>query len=114
VLAPGGRAIVCVPAADDLGELREALLGAGPPIERADKALAALAGELELVERGSVRERHALDARGVADLLAATYRGARRSEAGRAASIATIEVTVASDVLVLAPRRGRAAPGVLE
>ena len=50
-----------------------------------------------------------LDANAVREFLAATYRGARQSEAERAASIETIDVTLARDVLVF--QRGSVTSG---
>lgn len=105
VLAPGGRAIVAVPAADDLIELRESLLGEGRPAERVEATLAAAGADFELVQRSSARTRVELDRAGLADLLLATYRGARRREAERADALESLTVTLAVDLLVLAPRR---------
>jgi 23S rRNA (guanine745-N1)-methyltransferase len=105
VLAPNGRAIVAVPAADDLIELRAAVLGAGTESERVTSTLAACAGVFELETRAQVRTRLPLDRVGLADLLLATYRGARRKEAERAGEIESLDVTLAVDVLVLAPLR---------
>lgn len=49
-----------------------------------------------------VRESHRLEHRELVALLRATYRGARASAATRVESLTTLEVTFASDVLVLA------------
>ncbi len=104
VLERKGRAIVAVPAHDDLIELRERLLGEGRSIERADKAIATFAPHFDLVERSEVRERFALDEAGVRDVLDASYRGARRSEAERAQAIDALAVTFSVELLVFAPR----------
>jgi 23S rRNA (guanine745-N1)-methyltransferase len=104
VLARDGRAIVGVPGPADLVELRASVLGAAPPIERAERTLRDFAHAFELVERRSVRSHQALDARGISDLLAASYRGARRREAQRAAKLEELEVTLETELLVLARR----------
>jgi 23S rRNA (guanine745-N1)-methyltransferase len=79
VLRNGGRAIVAVPAADDLIELRGAVLGAGRETERVERVLAAFAAEFELVERATVRSRVRLAPQILRDLLERTR--ATRSDA---------------------------------
>jgi 23S rRNA (guanine745-N1)-methyltransferase len=104
VLAPRGHAVLVVPAADDLIELREAVLGQGRAIERTSKTLELFAPHFVLAQRCEIRERHELDAQGLHDLLCASYRGARRHEAARAAMLERLEVTSSAEILVLAPR----------
>jgi 23S rRNA (guanine745-N1)-methyltransferase len=104
VLAPHGHAILVVPAADDLIELRGAVLGKGPAIERAAKTLELFAPLFVLAGRQEIRERHEHDANGLRDLLSVSYRGARHQEAARAATLERLEVTSSSEILVLAPR----------
>jgi 23S rRNA (guanine745-N1)-methyltransferase len=105
---PGGRAIVAVPAADDLIELRAALLGEGVQRERLERSLAALAPHFELEERAQVRHCASLDGGGVRDVLAATYRGARLSQQERLAELGAMRVTMSFDLARL--RRRAAAP----
>jgi 23S rRNA (guanine745-N1)-methyltransferase len=104
VLAPGGRAVVAVPSADDLLELRGAVLAEERPLERVESALAVARESFELVDRRAARVRVELDRAGLADLLLATYRGARKREAERAAELESLAVTLADEFLVLAPR----------
>jgi len=104
VLAPHGRVIVVVPAADDLIELRAAVLGQGRAIDRTTKALELFAQHFALAQRHEVRERHELDAQGLHDLLCISYRGARRQEAARAAALERLEVTSSAEILVLVQR----------
>lgn len=104
VLRDGGRAIVAVPAADDLIELRGAVLGATSETDRAERALATFAADFELVERSTVRSRARLAPPALRDLLDATYRAARRREAERASVIGELEVTLSHEVLVLRAR----------
>lgn len=104
VLAPHGHVVLVVPAADDLIELRGAVLGQGRSIERAAKALALFAPLFSLTERREIREQHEHDAKGLHDLLCVSYRGARRQEAARAATLERLEVTSSAEILVLKPR----------
>jgi len=82
--AAGGFLLLAVPAADDLVELRTAVLGEGRLRDRLQPALASLAARFELVRHVTVRTRLRLDADAARDLLAATYRGVRHRERGRA------------------------------
>lgn len=100
VLRAGARAIVAVPAEDDLIELREAVLGEGRVIERAEKAIERFSDGFRLGERAVVRERFVLDRAGLRDLLDASYRGARIAEANRAQAIEQLEVTTSTEILV--------------
>jgi 23S rRNA (guanine745-N1)-methyltransferase len=120
----GGFLLLAVPAADDLVELRAAVLGEGRLRDRLGPALAGLAAQFELVRHVTVRTRLRLDAADARDLLAATYRGGRHREHRRAAGlfetaapaaagdpadlaeiaeIAAIEVTASRDLVTLRP-----------
>jgi 23S rRNA (guanine745-N1)-methyltransferase len=103
LLAPGGILLVAVPGADDLVELREAVLGRPVLRDRLEKTVAALAPGFEPVDRAAVRYRVDLDAAGLADLLASSYRGARQSQRPRAAALAGLTVTMSRDLAVLRP-----------
>jgi 23S rRNA (guanine745-N1)-methyltransferase len=117
----GGFLLLAVPAADDLVELRAAVLGEGQLRDRLRPALATLAADFEPIRQGVVRTRLRLDAGGARDLLAATYRGARHRERRRAAGLVepaastepgepaepagttVIEVTASRDLATLKP-----------
>ncbi|MDQ6894719.1 MAG: methyltransferase domain-containing protein [Acidobacteriota bacterium] len=100
LLGAGGRALVVVPGEDDLGELREAVLGRLDRKDRAAPAIAELAGDLEPVSRRSIRRVARFGASEVRDLLAATYRGARSRERERAEKIGEMEVTLSRELLL--------------
>ena len=102
VLRPGGRWIVAVPAADDLAELRRAVLGVAPG-EAHDGALAP-EHLFESIERCEAREVQRLDRAALLDLLRGTYRGLRKSAAERVAGLDDLTVTLASDIRVLTLR----------
>jgi 23S rRNA (guanine745-N1)-methyltransferase len=99
VLAPGGALLVAVGAADDLAELRRAVLGEARATDRAARVIADYASRYELVERVEARSRHRLDAEALAQLAAATYRFGRRSERAALEQIDGLEVTTSHDVL---------------
>ncbi|MDQ2871172.1 MAG: methyltransferase domain-containing protein [Acidobacteriota bacterium] len=100
VLRPSGRVLVAVPGPDDLEELREALLGQATERDRAASAVNELAPDLELLSRRTVRSTARLSAAQTRDLLTATYRGGRLREAGKAAGIGDLEVTISRELLV--------------
>jgi 23S rRNA (guanine745-N1)-methyltransferase len=79
-----GFLLLAVPAADDLVELRAAVLGEGRLRDRLRPALDSLAAHFELVRHVTVRTRLHLDGAAARDLLAATYRGVRHRERRRA------------------------------
>jgi 23S rRNA (guanine745-N1)-methyltransferase len=104
VLAPSGYLLVAVPAPDDLIELRRLIQGEGVERERANAVLAEHEPFFTMIERFSVREQHALDRTSLVDVLRATYRGARASAARRVDALTTLDVTMASDAVLFAPR----------
>jgi 23S rRNA (guanine745-N1)-methyltransferase len=103
MLTPDGHLLVAVPAADDLAELREAVMGARVERARDDVVLAEHAPLFTLLAREVVRERHHLSRECLLDLLRGTYRGARPSVAGRVAGLDALSVTLASDLFVFGP-----------
>ena len=111
LLAPGGALLVAVPGADDLRELREILASPAPDPERRarrllarwEKTAATFAPELALAAHLGVRWTVALDAGGIEDLLASTYRGARHAERRRLAGVERLAVTMSRDLLTLRP-----------
>ncbi len=107
VLAPGGRLLVAVPAADDLLELRAALLGRGETRDRAGTLLRELAPFFALERRSTARERSRLSSAQLLDCLRSTYRGGRRSERERLEALGDASVTRASEVLLFASSSGR-------
>jgi hypothetical protein len=98
VLRPGGTWIVAVPGPGDLEELRAACLAAAPPLGGLERVVGELAGRFELVERCVVRESADLDAAGLRDLAAATYRLARARERERLLALERLSVTSVHEV----------------
>lgn len=104
ILAPEGRLLVAIPSADDLAELREAVLGEKHLRNRVDRTVATFAEAFDLESHHLVRWTARLDAEEMRDILASTYRGGRESQRGRVEELGGGEVTMGRDVLVF---RGR-------
>ena len=100
VLAPGGRLVVAVPAADDLAELREAALGAAAREDRAAAVIAEHAGRFAVAARRVGHDRRRFSGGLLDDLLLTTYRG-RAARRERAAGLDGLEVTLSHDIVVL-------------
>lgn len=105
VLARDGALLVAVPAADDLAELRGAVLGEIRDEPRVARVAAELAPHFELADQRSARARLTLERSDLERLAAATYRCARTREREMLASIAQLEVTTSHDLLLF--RRAR-------
>jgi 23S rRNA (guanine745-N1)-methyltransferase len=100
----GGVLLAALPGADDLVELRAAVLGEGHRRDRLPAAIARLASEFELAGHTTVTHRLCLEGDDLRDLLAATYRGARERQRREAAALAAMELTVSRDLVWFRPR----------
>jgi len=100
VLSRAGHLLVGVPAPDDLIELREAVQGEAFSRGRADAVIAEHAAHFAAIDQFVVREQHLLEHAAIADLLRGTYRGERRSAASRVTALSSIDVTLASEILL--------------
>jgi 23S rRNA (guanine745-N1)-methyltransferase len=106
VLAPRGALLVAVPGPDDLVELRETLAGERAerrPLSGGETAAASFAPDFTLAGRRALRWTARLDAAGIADVLASSYRGARRAQRARLAGLDELAVTMSREILVLRP-----------
>lgn len=104
ILAPHGRLIVAIPAAEDLVELRAFVQGSAVERDRVADLVAEHSRWFEVVERETVRQRIDLDRESLLRLLSGTYRGSRRSVSARVDALDRLHVTLASDIVVFAPR----------
>jgi len=104
VLAPEGTLLFAVAGADDLEELRALIHGAAPEKPRLERALSEAGEFFAVVATATIRWRVELEARELADLLAASYRGARRSVGERLAGVDRLAVTMSRDAACLVPR----------
>jgi 23S rRNA (guanine745-N1)-methyltransferase len=107
LLRRDGLLVVAVPAEDDLVELREAVLGRALLRDREERTRELVGASFILQKSVSTRATVALDADGLRDLLATTYRGARGKEAAKATALDSMEVTVSAKLLCFAKADGR-------
>ena len=102
VLRPGGRLLVAVPGADDLGELREAVLGERVLKDRLERAVSLLAeAGFEMEARRSVHGTAELGPAEIRDALTATYRSGRESRRARIEALPAMRVTLSHDLALL-------------
>jgi len=94
-----GVLLVVVPAADDLIEVREAVLGKGIRRDRTDATIRAYEPEFELQSKRSIRIRRALSAASVRDAAALTYRGGRSREKQKVLELPSMHVTMSHEIL---------------
>ena len=99
VLAPGGALLVVLPAADDLIELRAAVLGEGVERDRVERTVATFAG-FTLERRETLRHVARLDPEAMHDVMASSYRGLRTREREKLDALETMDVTLARDLLL--------------
>jgi 23S rRNA (guanine745-N1)-methyltransferase len=100
VLAPGGRLLVVIPGADDLIELREAILGERVERDRSDRTVEMFAPQFTLEQRRFISHVARLDSAAMLDVMSSSYRGLRNRERERLEQLEGMDVTFARDVLV--------------
>ena len=99
VLKPEGRLLVAVPGPDDLGELREAVLGEQVLKDRLERAVSLLAeAGFEMEARRSVHGTVELGPAEIRDSLTATYRSGRASRRARIEALPAMRVTLSHDL----------------
>jgi 23S rRNA (guanine745-N1)-methyltransferase len=103
VIRPDGLLLVVVPAADDLMEVRRAVLGEGVLHDRIERTVATFAPLFALERHERLRRVVRLDRGIVADVMTGSYRGLRRTERARLEAVADLEVTLSRDLLLLRP-----------
>ncbi len=103
VVQPEGLLLVVVPAADDLIEVRRAVLGEGVARDRIERTIATFAPLFALERHERLRQFVHLDRATLADVMTGSYRGLRRNERARLEAIGDLDVTLSRDVLLLRP-----------
>lgn len=102
VLKPEGRLLVAVPGPDDLGELREAVLGERVLKDRLERAVSLLAeAGFEMEARRFVQGTAELGPAEIRDALTATYRSGRESRRARIEALPAMRVTLSHDLALL-------------
>jgi 23S rRNA (guanine745-N1)-methyltransferase len=99
VLKPDGTLVVAIPGADDVVELREAVQGERVERDRVERTVELFAPRFTLERHERVSNVVRLDRDSIEDVLTSTYRGLRRSEQERLQAVATMDVTLARDLL---------------
>ncbi len=100
MLAPRGKLLVVIPGADDLIELREAILGERVERDRSDRTVEMFAPQFALEQRRSISYVARLDSAAMLDVMSSSYRGLRNRERERLEKLEAMDVTLARDVLV--------------
>lgn len=100
-LRPGGRAMIAVPGAEDLVELRELIGGTAVRESRIDAVAAEFAPPWHVESSWKIEVPVACTAAIARDLLAASYRGQRASAASVLQRVTEMTVTLAFDVVEL-------------
>jgi 23S rRNA (guanine745-N1)-methyltransferase len=103
VVASDGLLVVALPAGDDLVELREILHGRRVERCRIERTAQELGSHFRLRRELRASTVASLDETAISDLLASTYRGARRAERERLGGAGPLRITLARDVLVFDP-----------
>jgi 23S rRNA (guanine745-N1)-methyltransferase len=111
-LGNGGHLLVAVPAEDDLAELREAVQGSATRRDRSESLIEAHRECFTLIDHATVRYVVNVTPDQLVDLLAGSYRGARRADARRVECLREMTVTFASEFLLFA-RRGSITTGIV-
>jgi len=104
VLAAGGRLLVALPGPDDLIELREAVLGEGAMIDRAERTIATFSN-FKLERRERIHQVAHLDRDAIHDVMASSYRGLRTKQRERLSALADLDVTLSRDLLLFTSLR---------
>jgi 23S rRNA (guanine745-N1)-methyltransferase len=108
VLQDDGRLMFVVPAADDLIELRAAILGERIERDRTPSAITALSPPFTLERHERLRRVVRLDPASIRDVMAASYRALRTSQRARLTALGPLSVTLSRDVLLFRPAEPRA------
>ncbi|MEL7337350.1 MAG: methyltransferase domain-containing protein [Planctomycetota bacterium] len=104
VLQPGGAFVFCLPGEEDLIELRQAVQSAGHRRSRwaaAAQAISDQAPEMSMIRQSTWRRTAHLDQGAIADAMAMTYRGVRRSQRERLHALPEMTVTLSADIVLM-------------
>ncbi|HUP62458.1 MAG TPA: methyltransferase domain-containing protein [Thermoanaerobaculia bacterium] len=101
VLAANGTLLVAVAGADDLIELREAILGERIERDRTDRTIDLFTPLFHLERREHVRHVAQLDRNAMIDVTASSYRALRKRERERLEQLDAMNVTLSRDILLM-------------
>ena len=100
VLAPEGTLLVVIPGADDLIELRQAILGERIERDRVDRTAATFASLFTLERHERIAHTVTLDRASMIDVMSSSYRGLRARERATLETLDAMNVTLSRDLLV--------------
>jgi 23S rRNA (guanine745-N1)-methyltransferase len=100
VLAPGGMLLIVLPGADDLVELREAILGEGIERDRVERTIGQFGPLFTLVRHQPLKLVAALDRAAIADVMSSSYRALRTREREKLDALEAMNVTLSRDLLL--------------
>jgi 23S rRNA (guanine745-N1)-methyltransferase len=103
VLASDGTLLVVIPAADDLIELREAILGERQERDRVDRTIDTFTPHFSFTHHERIAHTTTLDRESMHDVMASSYRGLRAREREKLATLDPMDVTLSRDVLLFRP-----------
>ena len=101
VLVPAGALLVAIPAADDLIELRETVLGERVERDRVERTVAIFEPLFSLERHERVAHVARLGRESMIDVMSSSYRGLRTRERERLQQLEEMDVTLSRDVLIL-------------
>lgn len=96
-----GALLLVIPGADDLLELREAVLGERVERDRVERTIEMFSPRFRFVKHETIRHVALLDREAIADVMSSSYRGLRLRERERLEALESMPVTFSRDVLVL-------------
>lgn len=105
VLADDGTLLVVIPAADDLIELRAAILGERIERDRVERTVATFAPLFNLSSHDRIAHTAPLEREDMLDVMSSSYRGLRAREREKLEALDAMDVTLSRDVLRFTPAR---------
>ena len=105
VLADDGTLLIAIPAADDLIELRAAVLGERVERDRVERTVATFAPLFALERHERIAHIAALDREDMVDVMSSSYRGLRAREREKLDTLDAMNVTLSRDLLLFRPAR---------
>ncbi len=100
VLAPEGKLLVVIPGADDLIELRQAILGEGIERDRVERTAATFAPLFGPARHERIAHTVLLDRQSILDVMSSSYRALRARERTALETLEAMNVTLSRDLLV--------------
>ncbi|HEX2835350.1 MAG TPA: methyltransferase domain-containing protein [Thermoanaerobaculia bacterium] len=95
-----GSLLLVIPGADDLLELREAVLGERIERDRVERTIALFSPRFRLVKHETIRHAALLDREAMIDVMSSSYRGLRSRERERLEALEPMPVTFSRDALI--------------